>query len=299
MIRFPVLRAALAPFAVALTLLLGAGAQANPSGPALWTLTKPNGGQIAFFGSVHILPEGPDWHTEAFRDAFEKADVVVFEVPLEDSQSSDLQAYIIQNGTNPLGVSVRDGLSPEETQSYNEAMATLGLPPQAFDHLRPWLASLTQSVLMAERQGFSTESGVDGLVEREAAAAGKERLYFESAKEQIAFFHTMPPDLERALLISTVEDITERPGVLRELVDAWWAGDVETLGSLTQSAHEELPDVGTIIINDRNARWVERITGEFMADPKSYLIVVGAGHLAGSSSVITLLRDRGYAVEGP
>jgi len=37
----------------------------------------------------------------------------------------------------------------------------------------------------------------------------------------------------------------------------------------------------------------------FLKDKNSYLIVVGAGHLAGDDSVISMLRNEGVEVEGP
>jgi uncharacterized protein YbaP (TraB family) len=33
--------------------------------------------------------------------------------------------------------------------------------------------------------------------------------------------------------------------------------------------------------------------------PGTVFIAVGAGHLAGPDSVITMLRDKGYAIDGP
>ena len=49
------------------------------------------------------------------------------------------------------------------------------------------------------------------------------------------------------------------------------------------------------LVVDRNRRWVEKMPTIMSAQPS--LFVVGAGHLAGDDSVLTMLRQQGYVVE--
>ncbi|MGB3627242.1 MAG: TraB/GumN family protein, partial [Henriciella sp.] len=52
------------------------------------------------------------------------------------------------------------------------------------------------------------------------------------------------------------------------------------------------------IFLDRNKTWVPQIEA-MLDEPGTVFVAVGAGHLAGPDSVITMLRDEGYDVEGP
>jgi uncharacterized protein YbaP (TraB family) len=84
------------------------------------------------------------------------------------------------------------------------------------------------------------------------------------------------------------------------LVAEWADGDMDGIATLVAS-----PDASGLgdeayeaILVRRNARWVPQI--EAMLDrPGQIFIAVGAGHLAGPDSVITMLRQRGHTVEGP
>ncbi len=60
----------------------------------------------------------------------------------------------------------------------------------------------------------------------------------------------------------------------------------------------ETPDVYQRVIVERNERWIPQIE-EILAGEGIVFIAVGAGHLAGESSVITMLRERGHTVVGP
>ena len=53
-----------------LTAGLALGA-AKKDEPAIWTIQKPNGTTITFFGSVHLLPDGEGWRTKALLVAYD------------------------------------------------------------------------------------------------------------------------------------------------------------------------------------------------------------------------------------
>lgn len=94
--------------------------------------------------------------------------------------------------------------------------------------------------------------------------------------------------------------LDESPQMLDQLVDEWADGDIAGIASLVAS-----PDgvgfsgpVYESLLVERNRNWVPQIEA-MLDEPGSVLIAVGAGHLAGPDSVITMLRDKGYQVEGP
>ena len=267
--------------------------------PAIWTIEKPNGATITMFGSVHILPKGQAWRTPALTEAFTKADVVVLETPIAEMNSPELMAYMQQNMMNPPGTTLSTLLKPDEKKTVEAASAAVGVPFAMLEPMRPWIAALQLTVAFAMKQGFDPNSGVDKLIEQEAKEAGKSFAYFETAKEQLEIFTTLPSDKEVAFLVLGSRDVVGRPDELNQLVAAWAKGDTVALDEIMNRGLEDMPELGKLMLEDRNARWVSRISDSFMTDDKDYLIVVGAGHLTGDKSVPAMLRAKGVTVTGP
>lgn len=267
--------------------------------PAIWEITKPNGAKIWLFGSIHLLPPNLQWRTPAMQAAFDAAEVIVLETNLDDAAGPEMQQHVMQSGMLPAGTTLSSKLGADDLAAFQAAMTSLGMPAQAFDPMQPWLASLTLSVLYAVKQGYDPNQGVDQQIASAGKAAGKEFAYFEDAKEQIDFFATMPEELQLRLFVETVRELNASPTQLNDLVAAWAKGDVAQLEGLMNAAMAAVPELRAIILTNRNAAWVERITGEFMTDSKDYLIVGGAGHFAGNDAVQTLLRAKGVTVVGP
>ena len=59
---------------------------------------------------------------------------------------------------------------------------------------------------------------------------------------------------------------------------------------------DSTPEEEDVMINNRNANWVEKMPTLMMLRPT--LFAVGAGHLPGEKGVLNLLRQVGYTVEG-
>lgn len=267
--------------------------------PAIWTLTKPNGGTITLFGSVHLLPTAQSWRTPAFTEAFTKADIVVFETAIEGMATPELQTYLAKNSMNPPGVTLSTLLNAEEKATVEKGATAVGIPFAAMEPYRPWLVAIQLGLGFVMKQGFDPNAGVDRAVEAEAKAAGKGLDYFETAMEQLDIFTTMPVDQEKAFLVIGAAEITNTPDSMTELLAAWASGDVASIDRLMNAGIEGMPELGKKLLEDRNAKWVDRITTTYMADSKNYLIVVGAGHLAGDKGVPNMLRDKGITIEGP
>lgn len=52
------------------------------------------------------------------------------------------------------------------------------------------------------------------------------------------------------------------------------------------------------MLDDRNHAWIPQIVA-MLNEKHTYFITVGAAHLVGKIGVPTLLRQRGYRVDGP
>jgi hypothetical protein len=79
------------------------------------------------------------------------------------------------------------------------------------------------------------------------------------------------------------------------MLDAWSRGDVKGIAQTFDRELSESPALQQDLIRQRNANW-SRWIEQRMGQPGTIMIAVGAGHLAGKSSVLELLRRDGYNV---
>jgi uncharacterized protein YbaP (TraB family) len=175
----------------------------------------------------------------------------------------------------------------------------MGANLEAVRGMRPWFIGLQMSVAQLQRSGYDPMSGVDMRLSAEARAAGKSLGYLETAESQLMILSGGTAEEQAAGLVFGAYTIDMGSQMLDTMVDEWSDGDVVGLGSIMsnpaivggQKAYDAL-------LTQRNKNWVPLIKG-YLDEPGTTFIAVGAAHLAGPDSVITMLRDDGIKVEGP
>ena len=76
----------------------------------------------------------------------------------------------------------------------------------------------------------------------------------------------------------------------------WQKGQVAKLHALLFKSFEDYPEIEDRLLLQRNKDWVAKIEA-MLGGPETVLVVVGAGHLIGSGSVVDILRQKGYTVK--
>lgn len=268
-------------------------------GPAMWRLADADS-EIWILGTVHVLPRSLKWRNAAIDDAFRRADIVWFEAATDgEDVTREIGALVQRVGVNPPGVTLSSLLAPAEKARLDSVARSVGLDPRGLEGARPWLAALQLSVAMLAREGAEAGSGVESVLEAEAARLGKKVAYFETAAEQMHFLADLPPEVEKRFLLVTLRQIEEDADKTAVMDDLWASGRVEELGRLLADMMDEAgPEVADAIIHRRNAAWAARID-EMMKGEGRVFVAVGTAHLTGPRGVPALLRAKGYAVEGP
>lgn len=277
-------------------LMLAGAAMADPS---LWHIEDEDS-NVYIFGTVHILRPGLEWQSDEVMRAFESADTVYFEAPVNDpAEAAGMQQILMANALNPAGTTL-SSLVSDEAWSQIEAFAPrVGVTAAQLEPLRPWLATIQLGVGFIMISGYDPQSGVEATLWPQANEAGKTLAYFETVEEQIGFFANLPQDIEVALLEETVADFETAPDQLDTLVAAWADGDQATIDNVMNAEmRADAPEVHDVIIVQRNHRWAGQIE-DILDGSGTVFIAVGSGHLPGEEGVISLLRDRGIVVSGP
>lgn len=279
--------------------LEAAAASQGRGAPAIWTL-RDEDTSIHLFGTVHLLRPELEWQTPEIEAAIASADTVVFEADTTSPEAQrELMKFYTTQGFFTDGTQLTGLLSETETQELEAALETVGLPIEALLPYRPWMAAVNISVKQMLDEGFDPEAGVEQVIERAALSHGASFAYLETVDQQLGGLAGLGYCAQVDFLMATVDGIGEGAAALDLLVDEWADGDVNGLGLMM--ANPEMlgsQPIYDVMMTDRNARWVPQITA-MLDQPGTVLIAVGAGHLAGDDSVIKMLRDEGYTVEGP
>jgi len=284
----------LRPAALALVALLALAATPAFAAPSLWVI-KDKDSTIYLFGTVHVLKPQTAWRSARITRAFTAADDVVMEIEQPEDPKA-MQPLMLRYGVDrdrPLSAK----LSPETYGKLRAAAQGMGFAPQAIDVMRPWLAALTVSLTPLLRAGYDPESGVEKLLTKEAAAAGKPISAFETAEQQVRFFADMTPSQELELLESTLADVDEGPAKVDALVAAWAAGDQQGLErQMIDEMRRDYPDLYRLLLVDRNRDWAGQLKTRLAGSGVSF-VAVGAGHLAGPDSLQAQLTALGIKAE--
>ncbi|MHB1058870.1 MAG: TraB/GumN family protein [Rhodanobacter sp.] len=263
--------------------------------PALWVV-KDADTTIYLFGTVHLLPNDTDWHYPALDKAL--ADSRTLYIELTDDDQANMAALVLRHGMD-MAHPLTTQLSASEAHQLGLIATKAGVPGgmQTLNVMRPWLAALTLAVSPLLKAGLDPEHGVDKLLKAQMAGAGKQVLGLETAEQQIRFLADMPRPVELALLRSTMRDADKGSIQLTRLIDAWKAGDTDTIARLEdEDMRQREPKLYQLLLVQRNQAWAARIAA-MLQQPGTVFIAVGAAHLAGPDSVQAQLQSRGMSVE--
>ncbi len=259
----------------------------------LWRVSSPST-SIYLLGSIHVLDADAGTLGAAVDASFAAARTLVFEVDMDRMAEAGMK--LLAAGTLRDGVALADVVAPETYRLACGRLRGLGLDPDAFARMRPWMVAMTLSAFELTRAGYSQEDGVDAQLFARAKEAGKERKALETVDYQVSLFADMDGVESEAFLRETLHELDALIPQVRELTAAWRRGDVSTVTRLLEEGYQEYPDLFARMVTARNRSWLPRLE-ELLAGREPALVVVGALHLVGDDGILELLRRQGYSVE--
>jgi uncharacterized protein YbaP (TraB family) len=279
---------------VAAAALLAAAPAASE--PALWVV-KDEDSTVYLFGTVHLLRSDTTWNTPRIQKAMEDSKELWLEIVDVDGQDqAKMQQLVAQIGLDPARP-LSSKLNDAQKAKLAEVAAEYGVPVQNLEPLKPWLAGLTFALLPLQKAGFDPNAGVDKLLKAQAEKEGDAIRAFETTEQQLRFFDNLPEAQQVAFLEQALEDAEEGVALLDKLVEAWAAGDSDTIGRiLNDEMKTEAPELYDVLLTKRNEDWAGQIE-KIMAGSGTHFVAVGAGHLAGPDSVQAKLAARGLKAE--
>ena len=264
-----------------------------PPQPPIWIVTDADS-EITLYPTLHILPKEIEWKSEELTSRLAEADEVWFEIMPGSESDPGLQQTVLSLGLAP-GSSLSKDLTPEEIIKLKAIIAPLGMPFQAVDQMRPWMASTFISVGALIDGGFDPNSGVEKHLSK--MTAGKKIRALETAEGQMRMLASIPEETQMLMLKEALADLDEGVEMLKEIAVDWSQGDVDELEEeMIEEMKTEMPAVYDILFTSRNKNWVEQIEIEMKGSGTDF-IAVGAGHLVGDEGVPAMLKAKGYTVK--
>ncbi len=275
-------------------------AEAPPLGdvrPALWQVSK--GGELGWlFGTMHALPT-LDWRTPPIKAAIAKADVFVFELEIDKVDVAVVRDLVMRYAFIEDGRTLPDVINARNWDEVTRLASNLGLESsdiRSMLPMRPWYASLFLTNRFFANEGFESGQGVEEALLAQLRSESRRTLSLETAEQQLAFLDGLSEPIQVAMLEATVRDLTSRPLIAQDMLRYWATGDTDKLAGLLNDALQDYPEAYDALLVARNQAWLPELM-DLLASGKRIFVAVGAGHLVGRDSVVSLLRAEGYKVE--
>jgi uncharacterized protein YbaP (TraB family) len=264
----------------------------------LWEVksAQAQGGTVYVVGSIHLGRPGELSFPASMDAAFARSDALVVEVDVGTVDALALQRFILEQGMLPPNQRLSERLDPETAKLLGPAAERVGLPLAGLERMRPWVVAVTLSVMELQRAGYQAGLGVDRVF-LDRARGAKEILELETAEGQLRMLAGLPEPLQDAMLreqLSRSEQFTQG---LERIIAAWKAGDAEAMAALVfrDEADPVLRPVYEKLFYERNVRMAQALGG-MLAQPRTWFVVVGAGHVVGPEGVVALLEKQGHRV---
>ena len=252
--------------------------------------------KVFLLGSLHLLKSDAYPLAAEIDAAYRQSPIVVFETDIGSMEDPSVQAVMLTRAMYPEGESLRDHIPADMQKALNEKMANLGMPPELFVRFKPWFLAVTLTSLELQRLGFSPLNGIDVHYYGKARSDEKTIEFFEPIDYQLDLLGKMSADNQKDFLGQTLKDLEIAAEMADDMMRYWQKGQVAKLHALLFKSFEDYPEIEDRLLLQRNKDWVAKIEA-MLGGPENVLVVVGAGHLIGSGSVVDILRQKGYTVK--
>jgi len=280
--------------------LLGGAARAQSAvplpdaEPAMWVV-KDADTTIYLFGTFHALDGKRDWFNDEVKAAFDASQDVVLEIVTPENPLDMLPALKRFGFTAPGAPALSSKLSPQGRTRLAAALARHKMPPASLERYKPFFAAVTLTTLQFGAMGMGADHGAEAVIKRAVKASGKNLGAVETVDQQFAMLDAMPEPEQLRLLEGTLADNGSASKEIAAMLDAWHRGDAKAVADAIRKSDKDSPAFYKIMFTDRNQRW-RRWVDQRLQRPGTVFMAVGAGHLAGDQSLVSLLKREGHKV---
>ncbi len=261
----------------------------------LWRVSSGKN-SVYLLGSLHLLKSDNYPLDDSIDRAFDDSQILVLEVDLRSASDPQTQQMMLAKGMLPEGDSLDKRISNKTYELARAKTAELGLDIAAFKQFKPWFFTMTLARTKFQTLGFNPQYGLDMHFFSKAIQSGKQALGLETFEQQISMLDSLSEINQDELVCQTIKELDTLEQEMDTILKAWSTGDMKLLEETILKSFKEYPTIYKTLITQRNKGWITKIES-FLKQKNNYMVVVGAGHLAGNQGLVELLKKKGYSVE--
>jgi uncharacterized protein YbaP (TraB family) len=266
--------------------------------PFLWLIdTSP---PSFMYGTIHLPDDRVLALPAVVSMAFDAADIVLTEVPMDDeTQVKATQSFMMS------GQTLTDVLPEDLYASVDSIMKSKGLSLAMLGQFEP-IAIAVQLILLDYLHDLMTKKAPDAMLYNMAGEAGKKTAALETIEEQIAVFDALSMDEQIETLRSSVEYLEEAAesgmSITKKIVDIYVSGDGKKMWEVLTEQMDPNDPVDKkfmrLLFTERNERMADRIISNIKENPDTiHFFAVGAGHYGRDDGILALMKKAGYKVK--
>ena len=223
---------------------------------------------IYLFGTFHALDSRTQWLNPGVRGAFENSNELVLET-----------------------------LIPEGPAVTIPGRPGLPIRPPSVTPSASFLATTKMAIDAGQSQGMEVANGADMVLRHIAESEGKPVEGLETLEFQLNMFNSLPPaaaskTVPKPAAAGVTAPANDLSKAMVDMESAWKCGDQSVFVHMLDQLRNASPDTYRMMFTERNARWADWIAAR-LRTPGTVFIAVGAGHLAGTDSVLVRLAEKG------
>ncbi len=265
-----------------------------PGEGSVWVVESPTT-KVYLCGTIHLLRSQDYPLPKAYDAAYADSQRLVYELPPGSAEEAGLAEKMRVAGSYPAGQVLSDKVKPETWKALSEWSAKRRMAASNFNSYRPWFVALNVTAMEYAAVGAEHDRGVDFHFEAKAKKDRKPGAGLETVEFQIGLFANLSEPKQQELLEQTLQEVKQVPEQYSKLVHAWRQGDVETLHAMLFEEAKDHPDLMDLFLVNRNKAWIAPLEG-YLRGTEHVMVLVGTGHLGGSTGVMKLLQDKGYRI---
>lgn len=251
------------------------------------------------FGTIHIgTPAFFPLDMATTRALAQSSELVV---ELDASQAEKMQTALQHYAVLPQDRTLDASLPPKLRKRLHTQLDAFGIPQQAVQPYKPWMAMFTLMVGAFHQYGFDSAYATDLYLIALAKGLGKSVGELEGIDYQFQLFDDIPHKDQLVFLDETLKLIEHQQlrADTEALVSAWLKSDAQALQQLSLKSLQDTPRsaswMKTKLFSERNLRMAEKID-QMLTQGHTPFVAVGALHLTGEDGVPALLEKRGYRI---
>ncbi|MEH0156904.1 TraB/GumN family protein [Limibacter armeniacum] len=262
---------------------------AQQANSLLWEIKGKTSVQPSYlYGTFHIKDKRVFQFNDSLMNKLESCEAYAGEVSIElDSMQQLMRAILL-----PEGKSLKDFYSDKEykiIKTYFEKLEKEGKSIAPFAALEKMKPFALLGIISSEYGNSEMESAMDEYLWNLAKSKGKEMKGVESISEQLNAFEKLPPQI----VVEAIEEHEKSGKQIEKMIEYYSDENIEKLHDLIQK-DKTAALYAEELLDKRNEVMAERIAK--MTDTQPTFITIGAGHLAGKTGVLQLLKKKGYKV---